>query len=243
MPNEVIVVDNNCTDNSVKIAKSYKFVKVITEKSQGLSPARNRGFNSAKGDILVRIDADTQLPPDYVQKLKALFNSDYNGAATGYGVSRYEFLPRTSIFWNKVYHAYVESFLGHKVLYGANTVLLKNDWLKVKNIVINDDGAVHEDQDLSLALASVGVGVKIFPELTVSIDTSSLQTYKKFQLYLQVMHNTKKIDLSHPRSKYNTRLKTSSNYRRFLLWLVSFWAIYLYYFLVIVRDFYLRLRR
>ncbi|MEJ0073689.1 MAG: glycosyltransferase family A protein [Candidatus Saccharibacteria bacterium] len=32
---EVLVVDNNCTDGTVAIAKKYKFVRVIREKTQG----------------------------------------------------------------------------------------------------------------------------------------------------------------------------------------------------------------
>ena len=43
-PLEVIVVDNNSVDNTVAIAKR-KGARVIKEARQGITPARNAGFN------------------------------------------------------------------------------------------------------------------------------------------------------------------------------------------------------
>src|ERR1035437_9021599 len=64
-PDEVIVVDNNSTDKSVQIAKSYKFVKLLHEKRQHQVFAQATGFNAIKSDIIGRIDADSILPPDW----------------------------------------------------------------------------------------------------------------------------------------------------------------------------------
>src|SRR5262245_36697630 len=66
-PDEVIVVDNNSTDRTVQIASSYPFIKVIHETEQGMIPARNTGLDAAKGDLLARIDADTRIPPQWVE--------------------------------------------------------------------------------------------------------------------------------------------------------------------------------
>jgi glycosyltransferase involved in cell wall biosynthesis len=54
---EIIVVDNNSTDNSVKIALSKK-VKIIYEKNQGYGFALKAGFKAAKGKRVVMADAD-----------------------------------------------------------------------------------------------------------------------------------------------------------------------------------------
>nr|MDQ2973765.1 glycosyltransferase [bacterium] len=35
MPDEVIVVDNNCVDKTIEIAKSFGFVTVVKEPKQG----------------------------------------------------------------------------------------------------------------------------------------------------------------------------------------------------------------
>src|ERR1700740_396587 len=72
-PFEVIVVDNNSTDNSAAIARSYPFVTVISETRQGVVHARSRGFDAASGDIIGRIDADTLVDPDWTKQIESVF--------------------------------------------------------------------------------------------------------------------------------------------------------------------------
>jgi Glycosyltransferases involved in cell wall biogenesis len=55
---EVIVVDNNCTDRTVEIAKSFNVDKIVQEKNQGLTWARQRGFLVSDGQIIYDVDAD-----------------------------------------------------------------------------------------------------------------------------------------------------------------------------------------
>ena len=69
---EIIVVDNNSTDRTSEIAKKLG-VKVIRERKQGMTPARDRGFNEAKYDIIARIDADVAVPPDWIKKIEKEF--------------------------------------------------------------------------------------------------------------------------------------------------------------------------
>jgi glycosyltransferase involved in cell wall biosynthesis len=242
-PYEIIVVDNNCIDKSIDIVKKYKNVIIKRQKVQGLSHARNMGFNCARGDIIVRIDADTQVPPDYIDRLRVIFNDKATGAVTGYAISRFELIPKTSIAWNWLYHAYVEAYLGYKVLYGANMAIRRSLWGEINDLVLNDDAATHEDQDLSLALASVGVKVRVYPKLVVSVNTQSLQSYQKFKLYHQLLKNTKVIDINHPRSNTPNRLPKSHFIRRLFLWVSSVWAIYVYYFFAIIYSAYLKLAK
>ena len=50
---EIIVIDNNSKDNTAQVASSFG-VKVISEKKQGTSYARAKGFEKARGEIIVR---------------------------------------------------------------------------------------------------------------------------------------------------------------------------------------------
>lgn len=54
---EIIVVDNNSTDNSIRIARE-KNVRILFEPKQGYGAALRRGFEDAKGDYIVMADAD-----------------------------------------------------------------------------------------------------------------------------------------------------------------------------------------
>jgi glycosyltransferase involved in cell wall biosynthesis len=79
---EIIVVDNNSTDNTAQIAKKNG-ARVIYEPVNQISRARNAGAKIAKGQYLIFLDADTILPPDLLQT--ALFNLS-TGMCCGGGV-------------------------------------------------------------------------------------------------------------------------------------------------------------
>ena len=70
---EILLVDNNCTDNTKEIcvafAKAHPEVQFqyTQEPEQGLSAARNRGIKEAKGDIIVYIDDDALVDPNYLR--------------------------------------------------------------------------------------------------------------------------------------------------------------------------------
>lgn len=69
---EVLVVDNNSTDNTSELLKAYIAdnsslpIKYYLETKQGLSNARNRGIAEAKGDILIFLDDDALVCPNYL---------------------------------------------------------------------------------------------------------------------------------------------------------------------------------
>lgn len=75
---EIICVDDGSKDNSLKILKKYEQkdcrIKVITQKNQGQSAARNTGLKQATGDYISFIDADDwvslSLYKKFVEKIK-----------------------------------------------------------------------------------------------------------------------------------------------------------------------------
>lgn len=66
---EVVVVNNNSTDGTQEIAVSfaekYDNIRVVEERQQGLSYARNRGWMEAKGEFVAYIDDDAVACPDW----------------------------------------------------------------------------------------------------------------------------------------------------------------------------------
>ncbi len=56
---EIIVVDNDSTDKSVKFLEKFKKIKIIKNKENlGYSKGKNIGINSAKGKYILSIDND-----------------------------------------------------------------------------------------------------------------------------------------------------------------------------------------
>jgi glycosyltransferase involved in cell wall biosynthesis len=66
---EVIVVDNNSTDGTKAIAARYPAVTYVFEPEKGITRARQRGFLTAKGDILAYVDADTNPPAGWIEQI------------------------------------------------------------------------------------------------------------------------------------------------------------------------------
>jgi glycosyltransferase involved in cell wall biosynthesis len=62
---EVIVVDNNSTDDTAALARRHG-ARVLHEPQPGGCAARQRGTTDARGEIVVSTDADTVHPLDWL---------------------------------------------------------------------------------------------------------------------------------------------------------------------------------
>lgn len=72
---EVIVVDNNSTDQTAEVARSFG-AKVIEEKVRGYGRAYKTGLLHAQGDIIITLDGDQSYPVDALSYLiEALLHS------------------------------------------------------------------------------------------------------------------------------------------------------------------------
>lgn len=66
---EVIVIDDGSTDATCKIASNFNGVTVIKNSySHGPAKARNQGIELAKGEIIIFIDSDILVAPDFIEK-------------------------------------------------------------------------------------------------------------------------------------------------------------------------------
>lgn len=70
---EVVIVNDGSTDNSGNIANNYAqrydFIKVIHQRNQGVSTARNRAIQESTGEYLVFLDSDDVLYKNFFQKV------------------------------------------------------------------------------------------------------------------------------------------------------------------------------
>ncbi|MGH7203684.1 MAG: glycosyltransferase family 2 protein, partial [Candidatus Levyibacteriota bacterium] len=151
-PDELIVVDNNSTDRTVEIAKTFPFVTLINESEQGMIPARDAGFNGAKGDLLARIDADTRVPKNWVAQIHEILDKHVNeivglsGPQYLYALSNGVIRKMTSDVTSRYgFFGISKLMLGHETLFGSNMIITRLAWQKVKDKVCHDSLRVHED--------------------------------------------------------------------------------------------------
>lgn len=77
---EIILVNDGSTDGSEEISfllsKTHKCIRVINQQNQGISAARNRGIQAARGKYLCFVDADDCLYPNGIRSLLAICDRD-----------------------------------------------------------------------------------------------------------------------------------------------------------------------
>lgn len=69
---EVVIVNDGSTDNSIEVINEHFHdprIKIICQKNAGVSAARNRGIDEAKGDWIAFLDADDEWLPKYLETL------------------------------------------------------------------------------------------------------------------------------------------------------------------------------
>lgn len=86
---EIIVVDNNSTDQTAEIAWKWG-AKIVQEKRQGYVYAMARGFMEAQGEIIATTDADAVVPPFWLSTLATYFEKNPEVVAVGGRITFYD---------------------------------------------------------------------------------------------------------------------------------------------------------
>jgi glycosyltransferase involved in cell wall biosynthesis len=95
---EVIVVDNNSTDQTREVAEGYcrkysERFRYVFEPQQGLSRARNAGIRAARGEIVAFIDDDVIAEPSWLRNLTASLHDGKCAGAGGRIIPPLDFTP------------------------------------------------------------------------------------------------------------------------------------------------------
>lgn len=116
-PFEVIVVDDtpDCTINAISQAYATKFERIDSKltyfknpKTRSLTISRNLGVKLAMGEVVMFLDSDVVLYPDYIEKILEVFRKYPNALGAQGWIVGLKKRGRLSQFLNKVF------FLDHE---------------------------------------------------------------------------------------------------------------------------------
>lgn len=195
-PFEVIVVDNNSTDQTAHIADEYPFVRLVREAKQGRVHARSTGFDKARGDILGRIDADIILPQNWVEHIADFYadpmhqDTAWTGAGYFYNVR----LPRLVSFgYALMAFRFTSLLIGHYTLWGSNMAITRRQWQRIsKEVCYRLD--VHEDLDLSLHIAQAGYTITYDASVVTNAELRRVHANRgELWHYLQWLPRTMRV--------------------------------------------------
>jgi glycosyltransferase involved in cell wall biosynthesis len=184
VPVEIICVDNNSTDESLKIAQQFQ-VNVVHASRQSPGAARNRGIDSARGEILVFVDADVVLDQNWLEEaLRALETPWIDCVQSAIIPTGIESHPMT-IFrkdfvkykTNGKFH-YLEPNERGLPLVNTSAFAVRTRSLKKANVRFEESLQRCEDYDFTLKLLFSGSNFAFLPETQAKVyDTRNFVSY------------------------------------------------------------------
>lgn len=116
---EIIFINDGSTDDSWKVINDLKIkddcVKAIRfRRNYGKSPALFCGFEKAKGDVVITMDADLQDSPDEIPELFRMIKEDGYDLVSGWKKKRYD-NTFTKNIPSKIYNATARKVTGIKL--------------------------------------------------------------------------------------------------------------------------------
>ena len=188
---ELIVIDDGSTDNSLeiikeKLSKSTISYEIFHQENAGVSNARNKGIEIARGDYLVFVDSDDYITGNHLSQL-------YNGETD---FSLIQFVKKEGEKLSEPYHfskrliscdEFIEMELNMQMPFNFWQLMYKASIIKDNDIKFNQDAIYGEDTEFALKALVFGDEIAISNEVTyyyIQHPTSAIKTseYKRFEV-------------------------------------------------------------
>lgn len=148
-PDEIIVINDGSTDNSLEIIEKYKDrIKIIDQKNSGVIKTKNRGLNEINTDWVIFLDADDKLRRSYIRRFydqQRIHNADVVYCSMKFiGEDKGVFKSRPFTAWSLRRGNYIN-----------NSALMRRDLLLQVGGYKTAMDFGYEDWELYLALAEI----------------------------------------------------------------------------------------
>lgn len=167
---EIIVIDDGSTDNTRQVLQPYlSRIEYIYQENQGVSVARNRGIESARGEIIAFLDADDLFLPDKLASQVAIFDKSPEVGIVHSGwrrVNQEGDTIKDEEPWHNIPKLDLEAWLRWKPIGTMGTLMFRRRWLLEAGGFQRGLGHA-EDVDLLLRLALGGCQADWLRQVTI----------------------------------------------------------------------------
>lgn len=173
---EIIVVDNGSCDGSAAVARAAGCI-VLTHPLPSIAAAAAAGYDVARGDLIVRCDADSRPSPGWLgaHRLAHVRSGPRTVLVTGPGRFR---IPAPlgellSGLYVGTYLLCTAAALGHFPAFGTTMSMRRAWWHEVREET-SRSAEVHDDMDLSFRVRP-GQRVQVTRTVTVGMSARALR--------------------------------------------------------------------
>lgn len=155
---EIIVVDNHSSDGAPEMVRSeFRDVQLmVTQRNLGCGPARNIGFQAARGKYIIQLDDDATICENGVARMVQVFESDQGVGAVAVKVVNpdsgrvvtADFAENTKNFW------------------GAGAAF-RTSVLEKTGLYPQEMFFTAEEMDLSIRIRDLGYAIRYVPDVVV----------------------------------------------------------------------------
>ncbi|HEY2626566.1 MAG TPA: glycosyltransferase [Candidatus Udaeobacter sp.] len=166
---EIIVVADGESDGSWRIAEQMSVPVVKLRATSGPGRARNVGAETSKCDILFFIDADVTIPPDSIERIRSIFETEKDLAAL---IGSYDEQPSEANFhsqYKNLFHYYVHQHgrTEASTFWGACGAIRREVFLKAGGFDPSYNRPCIEDIELGYRLKAASEKIRLVPDLQV----------------------------------------------------------------------------
>ncbi|MFP5312576.1 MAG: glycosyltransferase family 2 protein, partial [Actinomycetes bacterium] len=142
-----------------------------------IAAAASAGYDAARGEVIVRCDADSIPPGDWLERINRRFGQEpdlalLSGPGVFYGTGRIR-AGLAGIAYIQAYFVLMAAAMGHWPPFGSNCAFRREDWEQARPRVHRQDQNVHDDVDLGFALGPTR-RTAYDPSLKVGISARAL---------------------------------------------------------------------
>jgi glycosyltransferase involved in cell wall biosynthesis len=186
---EIICIDDGSADNSLAILESYhdERLRIIRQDHGGVSRARNRGLEAARGGYILFADSDDYVSVDMCQGLYRIITRENPDLVVFGGQCFYHKSFRgDGGFWQGVYNAFNDVLAVRDITYSGNSIYalfhekgayntvwtkcIKREILETNKIRFAESLNVAEEEPFVFAFSPVSAGYCLLPKNIIFIS-------------------------------------------------------------------------